>query len=108
MKKTRFYLFSLLCVVMSLGWAAGVHAQEATETPTAPAAPQITDTCGDVRFLMARDTTPDQLLQGGGVLQPNVASTGQVGAGTDMGDYWLFSVDGATNSTTMNVFFNNL
>ncbi len=106
MKKTRFYLASLLLTVLLMG-VAGVRAQEATETPT-EAAPQITDTCGDVRFLMARDTTPDQLLQGGGVLQPNTPTNGQVGAGTDMGDYWLFSVDGASNSTTMTVTFSDL
>ncbi len=109
MKKTRVYslgLFLTAFVIMSLG-AVGVRAQEATETPTA-AVPQITDTCGDVRFLMARDATPDQLLQGGGVLQSGAATTGQVGAGTDMGDHWLFSVDGATNSSTMTVTFNDL
>ncbi|MEP6987623.1 MAG: DUF6531 domain-containing protein, partial [Chloroflexota bacterium] len=107
MKKTRFYIISLLLLVMAFAWGAGVQAQEATETP-APTTPEIADTCGDVRFLMARDTTPDQLLQGGGILQTNAATSGQVGAGTDMGDYWLFSVDGATNSTTMTVTFSNL
>ncbi len=107
MKKTRFYTISLLLLVMAFGWGAGVRAQEATETP-ASTTPQITDTCGDVRFLMARDTTPDQLLQGGGVLQSGAATNGQVGAGTDMGDYWLFTVDGATNSTSMTVTFSDL
>ncbi len=107
MEKTRFYSVGLLLLVMIFGGGAGVQAQEATETPAA-AAPQITDTCGDVRFLMARDTTPDQLLQGGGVLQSNATTSGQVGAGTDSGDYWLFSVDGAGNSTSMTVTFSDL
>jgi len=105
MKKMRFYLASLFLFTTIFG--AAVRAQEATETPES-AVPQITDTCGDVRFLMARDTTPDQLLQGGGVLQANTPATGQVGAGTDMGDHWLFSVDGAITSTTMNVTFSDL
>ncbi len=109
MKKTRFYsVTSFITILLMIGLgAAQARAQDATETP-AEASPQITDTCGDVRFLMARDTTPDQLLQGGGVLQPNTPASGQVGAGTDMGDHWLFSVDGAITSTTMTVTFSDL
>ncbi|MBI1280893.1 MAG: hypothetical protein GC179_22405 [Anaerolineaceae bacterium] len=102
MKKMRFYSVMLLLFTMAFG--TGIHAQEATEA----APPQVTDTCGDVRFLMARDTTPDQLLQGGGVLQSGTSASGQVGAGTDMGDHWMFVVDGANSSATANLTFTDL
>jgi RHS repeat-associated protein len=108
MQKARFYhamgLWLGLIWLMSFH-ATVVEAQDATEPSITP---QIADTCADVRFLMARDTTPDQLLQGGGILQANTLTNGQVGAGTDMGDHWLFAVDGATNSSTVTISFSNL
>lgn len=104
MKSIRFYLVGLLVAMLGLG--IGVPRSAAAQDAAEQAA--VTDTCADLRFLMSRDTTPDQLMQGGGVLQPSAPAGGQVGAGTDMGDHWLFTVDGATNSTTMSVTFTDL
>ncbi|MCA0456862.1 MAG: DUF6531 domain-containing protein [Chloroflexi bacterium] len=104
MKPFRFNLASLMFVFL-LGFGLVARPTTAQDAPEQPA---VTDTCADVRYLMARDTTPDQLLRGGGVLEPSTPAGGQVGAGNDMGDHWVFSVDGATNSTTMNVTFTDL
>ncbi len=100
--KNSLYSASLL-MVMALLFGLSTTRQAAAQD-----AEPVVDTCADVRFLMARNTTPDQLLQGGGILQSNTPTGGQVGAGTDMGDYWLFTVDGASNSTNLNVTFTDL
>lgn len=65
------------------------------------------DACADLRFLMRAGTTPDTLLQGGGVLQSGIPQTGEVGP-DDIGDHWIFQVENADNNTVARINFGDI
>lgn len=89
---------------MLIGVVVGVLALGLDVWFTPRAQAQSVDACADVRFLMANNLTPTQLLVGGGTLGANQATSGQIASG-DSGDVWVFSVTGATNSTTASFSF---
>lgn len=77
---------------------AALNAQ--ADVPPAPA-------CDDVRFLMQAEITPDERIIGGGTLSPDQRVTSAI-TQNDIGDYWSFVVDNATNSSTVSLNFTGI
>lgn len=64
------------------------------------------DICADLRFLMQEETTPLQLMRGGGTLTSGQQQTGTISRG-DVGDYWSFVVSDARTNIGVIITPNN-
>ncbi len=95
---SRSYRYILITVWLIL--LSGLSALSAQEFSSV-------DTCADLRFLMRTGTTPDMLLQGGGVLQAGVLQMGEIGP-NDIGDHWIFQVDDANSDMVARLNFDGI
>jgi YD repeat-containing protein len=90
------YILMLVCLVLFLRLPM-LSAQEVSTG----------DICSDLRFLMRVGTTPDALLQGGGVLPSGLSQNGRIGP-NDIGDHWIFQVESESAASVARIHFDEI